>query len=254
MATTKTPVKTPAVPKQRSTALMVAIIVGAVVAVLVVVALLVSGGDDDKPSDGSGLTFAPGAQISEFQGVAVDGDPLPRFAGGGADAAVGMPAPGMTGAGFDGTPIEITPGDGKPYMLVFLAHWCPHCNAEVPRLKEWRDQGGVPSDLRIIGVATGTNQNQPNYPPSEWLVDFGWPWEAMADSPRAVASETYGLDGYPFMVIVDGEGNVAGRTSGESSVEEIDRFVDAALASSPALTGDTEPATTEPASTDTAAP
>ena len=31
---------------------------------------------------------------------------------------------------FDGTPVEIAP-DGKAKLVVFLAHWCPHCRAEV---------------------------------------------------------------------------------------------------------------------------
>ena len=32
-------------------------------------------------------------------------------------------------------------------MVVFLAHWCPHCNAEIPVLNEWRDSGEIPDGL-----------------------------------------------------------------------------------------------------------
>ena len=36
--------------------------------------------------------------------------------------------------GFDGAPLTIAP-TGKPMLVVFLAHWCPHCNAEIPRAR-----------------------------------------------------------------------------------------------------------------------
>jgi cytochrome c biogenesis protein CcmG, thiol:disulfide interchange protein DsbE len=218
------------------------VLIGGIVAVVVVVfvvALVLTGGDDDTSST-SGLTFAPGADIREFQGVVVDGDALPKAPEGGGDTAIGADAPGMSGFGFDGTPINIVPGDGEPYMLVYLAHWCPYCNSEVPELIEWYESGRVPADLRVVAVATGTDQNAPNYPPSRWLVDFGWPWEAMADSPSFVARDTYGLSGYPFIVIVDGDGKVVLRTSGEKSADVVDQMVRDALG----LSGDSGADTT----------
>lgn len=233
MATTKPSAKTGAVtpgPK-KSGGINPIVLIGGIVAVVVavfVVALVLTGGEDDTASS-SGLTFAPGAQIREFQGVVVDGEPLPQAPEGGGDTAIGADAPGLSGFGFDGTPVEVTPGDGTPYMLVFLAHWCPHCNAEVPELVDWYESGRVPEGLRVVGIATGTDQNSPNYPPSEWLVEFGWPFEAMADSPQFVARDTYGLSGYPYMVVVDGDGKVVLRTSGEKGADVIDQMVRGAL-------------------------
>jgi len=55
----------------------------------------------------------------------------------GDDSTLGLIAPTLNGHAFDGSNLSVTPGDGKPYMIVFLAHWCPHCNREVPRLIEW---------------------------------------------------------------------------------------------------------------------
>jgi len=37
---------------------------------------------------------------------------------------------------------------------VFLAHWCPHCNREIPELNAWRDSGEVPADLQVVAVTT----------------------------------------------------------------------------------------------------
>ena len=65
--------------------------------------------------------------------------------------------PRWTGQSFDGTPLAINPGDGKPKLVVFVAHWCPHCQAEVPRvLVQWMASGAQPGrSSRSCGVATG---------------------------------------------------------------------------------------------------
>ena len=211
--------------------LLIGIVVGVVALVALAFVLIGRGSNGGDGVDTKSLptpTFADG-DVLEFRGVEVTGDALERLPDSGNDPAAGLQAPALVGQAFNGTRVEITPGDGQPLMLVFLAHWCPHCNAEVPTLLEWYQNDGLPSDLRVIGVATGTDQNNPNYPPSKWLKDFKWPWDVIADSPQAAASTAYGLNGYPFIVIVDGDGKVVLRTSGEHSLQQIDSMVDAAL-------------------------
>jgi thiol-disulfide isomerase/thioredoxin len=206
------------------------LVVGGVVAVVVVaavVALLVSGGDDSSAggaTDGTELEV-----IAENQAVDVIGTPLPPLAQGVPDAAVGTAAPGLVGQSFYDTPVEVTPGNGSPYLLVFLAHWCPHCQAEVPVLVRWNEEGGVPDGLQVVAVSTAVSEERPNYPPSEWLDEEGWPWPALADDELATAAGAYGVSGFPFLVVVDAEGNVAGRTSGEKSIEELTAFVTQSL-------------------------
>ncbi|HMQ27760.1 MAG TPA: redoxin domain-containing protein, partial [Acidimicrobiales bacterium] len=96
--------------------------------------------------------------------VTVDGAPLPQFTEGREDAAVGETAPTLRGRTFTGEPVTIGGPSDQPSIVVFVAHWCPHCQAEVPRLVEWRADGTIPDDIRLVGVATGTDENQPNYP------------------------------------------------------------------------------------------
>ena len=113
-------------------------------------------------------------------------------------------------------------------MLVFLAHWCPHCNDEIPVLNEWRDAGGVPEDLRIVGVSTAVASDRPNFPPGEWLVDKDWTWDVIADGPPATQrrrATAYGVTGFPFFVLLDADGNVAARGSGEQPIEYIEELV-----------------------------
>jgi thiol-disulfide isomerase/thioredoxin len=224
MASTKKSVTAAGQTKKNTTPIIIGVIASVVVIVVIVavVALAGGGGSDESP-------FAEGATIREFQGVEIvpEGATLPAATDGAQDPAVGMDSPGIIGASFDGTPVTVTPGEGTPYMLVFLAHWCQFCNNEVPRLVEWYEDGSVPEGLEVVGIATGTDAKAQNFPPSEWLmIDNNWPFTAMADSPQSVASKTFGLNAYPYIVMVDAEGKVALRTSGEKGKDVIDQMVD----------------------------
>lgn len=207
-----------------STRLVIAAVVVAVVAALVVA--LVAGGssDDDSASDTAASSSAPGS-ASETQPVVVSGSALAPLADESNDPAVGQPAPALQGASFDGSPIEITPGGGSDQLIVFLAHWCPHCNAELPIIEEWRAAGMIPEGLDIVAVSTAVSADRPNYPPSSWLEQKGWTWPALADSAEMTAAEAYGVSGYPFMVVVGPDGNVKGRTSGQKELAVLDAWV-----------------------------
>jgi thiol-disulfide isomerase/thioredoxin len=128
-----------------------------------------------------------------------------------------------------GRPATIDPGsDGKATMLVYLAHWCPHCNYEIPVLNEWKEKGLMPPNIRVVGVTTGSREDQANWPPSKWLVAKKWTFDQFADSEKQEAAAAYGVGGYPFLVFIDPEGNVTSRTSGEVPVEEITTRANAA--------------------------
>ena len=201
---------------------------GATVAVVVVIGLLVIflGGDDGEDSAG-GL----GDSIQETAEVTISGEDLPAMAdsgvpAAGADEAVGLAVPKLVGQSFDGSDVTIDGSDGNPKMVVFLAHHCPHCQAEVPVIQQWIDDGGAPEGLEIYGVATGQDPSRPNYPPSDWLKSEGWSSPVLADDDAQSAAQSWGLSGYPYFVMVDADGNVWQRASGELPVEEIDRLAD----------------------------
>ncbi len=194
-------------------------VVAVLAAVFGVVALTTSS-DQDASLEGA----------SEFQNVVVVGDPLPKF-GDGADTAIGMTAPVLEGFGFLGNEVTTTPG--TPMLLVFLAHWCPFCQKEVPVLVNWDSSGTVPANLDVIAVTTGTDEAQPNFPPSVWLANEKWPelWPVLVDNKDQTAANTFGLAGYPFMVLVGTDGKVLWRNSGEISAEALTEAVNAALGS-----------------------
>ncbi len=110
-------------------------------------------------------------------------------------------------------------------MLVFLAHWCPHCNREIPVLQSWAAAGGVPAGLDIIGVSTAVNAQRDNYPPSKWIADKEWTWPVLADSAASDAAIAYGVGAFPNFVIVGADGTVKVRSSGELAVTDLDSIV-----------------------------
>jgi thiol-disulfide isomerase/thioredoxin len=193
-------------------------VLGAIVVVgIIAVVLVASGGGDDE---------GPAAVTEVAAEVRVRGDSLPRYAGSGQDAAVGRAAPELGSVDFRGRNVEAGGTTGSPYALVFLAHWCPHCQAEVPRLVAVGDGEGI-AGVDVIGVATGTSDRQPNYPPSKWLHREGWEFPVLLDDASGTAANAYGLSGYPFMVFVDADGKVAGRISGEVSEADLTKIFSA---------------------------
>jgi thiol-disulfide isomerase/thioredoxin len=202
----------------KSLAFILVVVVGLAGAV----AIGTTAGGGGSTTNNTSVTVPGGVQPAEFQKVSVTGDTLPKLPDGAVDPAAGKKAPALSGFDLRGRPMSITPGaDGKATLVVFLAHWCPHCNAELPVLKEWRASGKVPANMRVIGVTTGSQKGQPNWPPSKWLEVNDWPFDILADSEEQDAARAYGVGGYPFMAFVDPSGNVVRRTSGEIGLDVI---------------------------------
>ncbi len=187
-------------------------IAAAVIAVLAVVAILLTSGSSD--GGGTDLTGSP----------TVSGDPLAALPADN-DPAVGMPAPQVDGASFGGDPVSITPGDGTPKVIVFLAHWCPHCQREVPAIEAWLDEHGTPEGVELYSVVTSIDPARPNYPPDDWLRREDWSIPILVDDAGESIATAYGLSAFPFWVFVNADGTVAGRTSGQLPSEALSRIV-----------------------------
>jgi len=151
------------------------------------------------------------------------GAALPAYAAGPDDPAVGRPIPDVVGASFDGTPVTIK-ADGKPKLIVFLAHWCPHCQREVPVVQAWIDANGMPAGVELISVVTAIDPNRPNYPPEEWLARERWQVPVIVDADNQIAT-LYGLSAFPYWVAVGADGTVAQRLTGELTPEQLDALV-----------------------------
>jgi cytochrome c biogenesis protein CcmG/thiol:disulfide interchange protein DsbE len=182
-------------------------IIGGIVGLGLIVAIAVSvatGGVDPEAAFGE---------------VTVEGTPLPVFADDPAnDVAIGMTAPTVSGTDFDGSEVTIGP-DGRAKVVLFLAHWCPHCQAEVPRVVEWLEAGNKPENVDFYAISTLVNRVSGNWPPQQWLEREGLDLPLIQDDTGSNASEAFGMAGTPFWMALDGENNVIVRVGGEIGQE-----------------------------------
>jgi thiol-disulfide isomerase/thioredoxin len=177
--------------------------IGVVGLLALAVAALLSGGGAPDP----GMPAAASVDIS--------GTALPAFAGDpNNDPAVGMTAPDATGRDFAGASTEIT-DDGRPKVNLFLAHWCPHCQREVPVVQAYQNDVGFPGGVDLYAVATAYSDTRPNWPPSAWLAREGWTFPTLVDDDQSSALGAFGQGAFPYYVLIDSDGNVAMRLSGE---------------------------------------
>jgi thiol-disulfide isomerase/thioredoxin len=188
-------------------------IIGGVVglALVVVLAIAIAG---EEPVDAS----------IGFGDPVVTGDPLPIFNPAAADPVVGLTAPSAVGADWDDNEVKIE-ADGRAKIVVFLAHWCPHCQAEVPVVQTWLDEGNLPVDVDMYSVVTSTDRLRPNWPPQDWLEEEGWTVPAIMDNEIGTIAVNYGMSGTPFYVVLDGDNNVIRRASGEIGTAGLNALV-----------------------------
>jgi cytochrome c biogenesis protein CcmG, thiol:disulfide interchange protein DsbE len=200
--------------------------VSAAVALVALAAVVLTRGGDDTDESSSTVPATSGGEVA----VEVTGSALPPLEDPAADPAVGAAAPGLSGADYAGNAVAIEPGTDGPMLVVVLAHWCPHCNNEIPVLQQWEEQGGIPEDLQVVGVSTAVSPDRPNYPPGEWLAEKGWAWPVLADDDALTAANAYGVTAFPFLTFIDADGNVTARASGELPIETLQQLADAAVA------------------------
>jgi len=216
------------------------IVVAVAVAVgfALVFAIVAGGGDEDDTTAANKAksTIPVGSDepaALTYGTVAVDGLPLASLTPG-VDDAVGQPVPAVTGQLFNGEPITIGGNaSGKPTVIVGVAHWCPHCQKEVPIIQKWLDANGTPTDVDIVAISTSAAPAKGNWPASEWLAGAGWTVPTLVDDQAGTAAAAIGLSGFPFMVVVDADGNVVYRTSGEKTEQQWEALVDAARTGEP---------------------
>ena len=159
------------------------------------------------------------ADVPQVSDVSIEGVHLPRFEGQEPDPAMEMRAPAFAATTFDGTEVSVLPGDGTAKVIGFFAHWCPHCQRELPRIAGWLASNQLPAGIEVIAVSTAVDAGSPNYPPSVWFDREQWPAVVVRDSAENEIANAYGLGGFPYTVGIDANGTVVARVAGELNDE-----------------------------------
>lgn len=202
--------------QRRQRVLITALVAVVGVAVVFGLAVLIAGGDSGE--GGSGGDSGPSAE--NVSAATVEGSGLSPISNQGQDPAAGQDAPDVTGANFAGGTTTLgTDADGAQ-AIVFLAHWCPHCQREVPEVVQWVDDGILPQDVELVAVSTLHDNTRENWPPDEWLAGENWPGQVLADPDDSVA-RAYGMQATPSWVFVNGDGEIAQRVSGRLGREQL---------------------------------
>ena len=165
---------------------------------------------------------------SQTADVTITGEPLPPLPQGPSEA-VGLPMPEASGTSLGGEPMVIG-NDGTPKVIGFFTHWCPACQAEVPEVSSWANDGNLPDDVDVVAVNTGVDPSRPNYPATAWLERENWNIPTLLDSGRNEAANAFGLSAYPFWVAVDADGTVVNQMSGQIGISELEALIDQARA------------------------
>ncbi|CAN5839090.1 hypothetical protein BH23ACT5_BH23ACT5_21210 [soil metagenome] len=195
-------------------------IVGGVLGLAAVVAIAISAVDPGETD--SNIAFGE---------VTIEGTSLPMMPDDPAqDVALGMVAPDVSGVDGDGNGVTIA-ADGRPKVVLFLAHWCPHCQEEVPEVVRWLEAGNQPDSVDFYSISTLANRLQGNWPPQQWLADEGWQVPLILDDSGSSLSQAYGMRGTPFWIVLDGDNQVVARVPGRVGVDGVTAIFEAAAQS-----------------------
>jgi len=121
--------------------------------------------------------------------------------------------PAVTLKTIDGKTIqtETLSNDGKPFIIDFFATWCKPCNRELSAIAEVYDEWQEETGVKIYAVSIDKAQNIQKVKP---LVDQNeWEYEVLLD-PNSDFLKALGGQMIPFVVVVDGSGNVVSKHSG----------------------------------------
>lgn len=100
---------------------------------------------------------------------------------------------------------------GRPFIIDFFATWCKPCNRELDAISEvypdWQQETGVKLIAVSIDQAHNINKVKP------LVENHGWEYEVLLD-PNGDLKRAFGIQLIPYVLIVDGQGNIVYKHQG----------------------------------------
>jgi|GEM_PF-80409 len=176
---------------------------------------------DDSPSaaaeSNSSDEFSPVVEDDQTAEVSIASGQIVAYEDAAVDFEVGELVE-FSGTNFDGESVSVSP-DGRIKVVYFLAHWCPHCQAEVKVVQQIINDGLKPDDLDIYSVSTLVRLDPSEPSPQRWLESVGWSSPVVRDDESSKLFKELGGRGTPYVIYLDGENKIIERVSGVSDRE-----------------------------------
>ena len=134
-------------------------------------------------------------------------------------SAIFAQLPAVTLKTIDGKSVrtDTLSNNGKPLIIDFFATWCKPCCRELDAIaevyEEWQEETGV----KIICVSIDQAQNTQKVKP--FVANHGWDYDVLLD-PNGELKRALGIQLIPYVIIVDGKGNITYKHVGYNDGEE----------------------------------
>ena len=117
--------------------------------------------------------------------------------------------------------------DERPTIFLFVAHWCPYCQNEIPVVKNWiQNEQLFEHGINVVLVVTNTNPDKSNNPPDLWLNRAEWEYPVIYDDNFSTLGKYFGVPAFPYWVFTEPDGTIAFRFAGSLSEEQLINIID----------------------------
>jgi len=143
----------------------------------------------------------------------------------GVDSASGKFSPVINHKISNDNPIVSYP-ENTPTIFLFVAHWCPFCQEELPEVIQWIEEDQIlEKGVKVVLIVTSIDSEKPNYPPDAWLFNEKWQYPVIYDDQKNLIAEHFGVSYFPSWVFTENDGMVAFTHAGKITKEELSQLV-----------------------------
>lgn len=200
-------------PRRRST---VGIWIGLVALVVILgVAALALTAPDPEPAAAASPSTAGSPSAGVDTGVTIDGPALA------APVPDGQLIPEWSAPTLDGGTFMWSERPDGPTVLAVWAPWCPHCQAELPRLAAAADEH---PGVSLVTLATAVDPTS-GPTPQEYMDSEGLSFLVALDDDVSSVAAGLGVQGFPTTYFVDADGRVIVSASGELDPAALDEVL-----------------------------
>lgn len=189
-----------------------AVIAGVIVLGVIIILIAVVGKDSSPKSDVAlgGGGAGDSASVASIEGTAAQGQPAPKLSG--KDM-------------YSGREVSLQDMQGKPTLVAVWAHWCPHCQKEMPIIQQVSQEQAADFNFLTVTTAAGQQPAQAQYAtPATFMQTQGITIPTLRDDGTK-AMQALGVQGFPTLLMVDADGKLVGKASGEMPKDQLLSFM-----------------------------